>query len=381
MNAYLVCMVAVLSADAPADAWQTASPWDGTTVVRAQGPGPETYPFDGGMPPGGMGYPPPGGAYGADPGMSFMPNPSQSMMDPFMYPGGGHPGGAVPFVAPDRGQFAMSTFGYQPFHIGGQSRADAFYMSSEGTSEPSFGRFGMSGVNAEAEYTNISGLGWIFSTTAQYGVRWWDGPDGGVGLPGDVHRIGLDLEWATPRGDLGPWGLQFGFNPSMNTSFERSMSSDAYQWDVRGLATYEVSPDLLLVGGAGLWDRVRDRVIPYAGVVWMPSDRWELRILFPESQISYFLGNRGAVANWIYLRGEYRVEAYEVATGVGPFRDKDQVETQDWRILFGYQADGGFCAGFIEAGWVFGRDVEFKHDTQPGFDIGSGFIARTGFRF
>lgn len=371
-------MVAVLSADAPADAWRTAFRPDAEAVVRAQGPPPGAYPYDAGMPPAGMGYPPPP-SYGAEPGMSFMNPFQQPMVDPFL----AQPG-TVPYAgSPEAGQFAFGPNGYQPFRIGGQGRADVFYMAKEKTERDDLGRFGISGLNAEAEYTNISGLGWIFSFTQQFGVRWWDGPRGPVGLPGDVYRIGWDFEWATPKHELGPWGLALGFNPSINSSFEGALSSDAYQWDVRGYATYEISPELLLAGGAGLWDRVRDRVVPYAGFVWLPNDRWEFRILFPESQINYFLGNHGAMAQWLYLRGEYRVEAYEVLAGsdIPNTRSMEQVEIEDWRILFGYQTDGGFCAGFVEAGWVFGRDVAFGRGTQPGFDVTSGFIARTGIRF
>lgn len=368
-------MVAVLSADAPEHAWrQTALPWESAAVVRAQSP--DMY-FDGGAPPGSpvMPYSAPGGyAPGAE--MPFMA-PGQPV-DPFMLPPGVVPHAAGPHRG---GQFALGPNGYQPFEIGGQGRFDVFYMVKEKTTDPNLTRMGISGLNAELEYTNMTGLGWIFSFTQQAGVRWWDGPGGPVGLPGDVYRLGWDFELSTPKEMCHPWGLNVGFNPSINSSFEHNLSSDAYQWDVRGYATYEVSPELLLAGGAGVWDRVRDRVIPYAGLIWLPDDRWEFRILFPESQISYFLGTHGSVAQWLYVRGEYRVEAYEVMTGVGPARQKDEVEVEDWRILFGYQADGGFFAGFIEAGWVFGRDVAFKHHSQPGFDITSGFIARTGFRF
>ena len=51
----------------------------------------------------------------------------------------------------------------------------------------------------------------------------------------------------------------------------------------RAVAFYRTSPQWTWVGGVVYWDRVNDRVLPYAGAIWIPNDHTELRLLFPEA--------------------------------------------------------------------------------------------------
>jgi hypothetical protein len=220
----------------------------------------------------------------------------------------------------------------------------------------------------------------IFSFTQEFNMRWWDGPStppgGTTALPGEVYRIGWDFEINTPQQN--PWSVQLAFNPSINSDFESGLSSDAWNLDARGIFFYRTSQYWMWALGAGFWDRVDDRVIPYAGFVWSPDNRWEWRIIFPKPQISYFLGNIMGMQKWLYVRGEYNVEAYEIelqTTGA-----QEQVEVQDWRVLLGFRDEAPQFTGFLEAGWVFGRDVEYAHGT-PGFDPSSGFIVRAGLQY
>ena len=84
-------------------------------------------------------------------------------------------------------------------------------------------------------------------------------------------------------------------------------------------------------------------------------------------------------ATWFYWRGEYHIEAYDVQLGRGG--SNDQVEISDLRSLFGFRTEGGNgTSAFIEAGWVFDRDMDFK-TTRPNLDIDTGFIGRMGLRF
>jgi hypothetical protein len=52
----------------------------------------------------------------------------------------------------------------------------------------------------------------------------------------------------------------------------------------------------------------------------------------------------------------------------------------DYRFLLGLRSDNGFVSSFVEGGWVIDRQVNFQHST-PGFDIGDGWMVRTGIRF
>ena len=233
--------------------------------------------------------------------------------------------------------------------------------------------------DAEWEYTTPLSSGWVFSFTQEYGLRMWDGPLSAPafpGLPSKVHHIGWDFQLNTPQS--GPWSMQFNFNPSMNSDFNQSLTSNAFNWDGSGMVFYQASPTWMWVGGIAYWDRVRDQLIPLGGAVWTPNDIWEFRMVFPKPRISVFLGNIMGASTWAYTSLEYNIEAYEVELEPGLGRDK--IELEDWRLVGGFRQDYGVMQTFVEAGWVFNRDITYLRGAR-GFDISSGAIVRGGIRF
>ncbi len=267
-------------------------------------------------------------------------------------------------------------------------------MPREGT-EGRLGQYGATELDIELEFSGLFMPGWLFSFTQIADTRWWDGPsDRGVdevpgppvipaipgnGLPPRVHKIGWDLELATMN--QGGYSAQLAFTPSLATDFDSGVDSDSWQFDGRGVIYYQY-PGMTIALGAGYWDRVKDRVIPYAGVIFKPDTMWEWQLMFPQSRISVFLGNSGGTSSWMYTKAEYHVEAYDVTLQrthlASPVRD--QVEFEDYRLLLGFRSEALQYSSFIEAGWVFGRKTRFAGST-PGFSIGDGFIARAGFSF
>jgi hypothetical protein len=220
---------------------------------------------------------------------------------------------------------------------------------------------------------------WVFSIAPQYGLRLWDGPRGTPGsahLPGDVHRFGLGLKLASP--EYYGWTLELGFNPSYGTDFEASPSSDGIMYDGHAALFWRASPQFMAALGVAYWDRVDDIVLPYAGVVFTPDEYWEFRLLFPRPRISLFLGTPNGVPTWLYVGGEYHVESYLIDRD--PPGLSDQVQLTDWRVTGGLRFETGWLTSFIEAGWVFSRDVEFRRGGTD-FDVDSGFITRLGFRY
>jgi hypothetical protein len=231
-------------------------------------------------------------------------------------------------------------------------------------------------VNAALRYTMPIGSLAVFSWTPEFNARFWEGPST-IGLPGAAYRVASDFELASTS--PGPVNFQLGFTPQIGSDFQDNLNSQAYFWDGRGALFLRASPQWMFVLGAAYWNRVQDRVIPYAGVVWNPNDRWEFRLLFPKSRISYFLGNWGNAAVWFYGSGEFHVEAYQV-TLEGPPALKSQVEFSDYRLLLGLRSEAGGVSSFVEGGWILDRQVNFAAPTA-GFDIGNGFLVRAGLRF
>ena len=331
-----------------------------------------------------------------------LPPLSSPTIDPFL----GGSGAVLPLAAysepPGLLPVSYSMNGLHPYRFGVTHRLDFGLIPEQSTKrDPSLRQLGNMGVfefDYESEYTTPIFDRSVFSYTFQYGLRSWNGPNNAspiipaipgnafinaIDLPGNVHRFGGDFELTTPL-DY-PVVFQAGFNPSINSDFENGLSSRAWNFDARGVVFHRVSPRTTLVGGVLYWDRVDDVLLPYIGVIRRPTPRREYVLVFPHPRISFMIGDAGGIAKWLYVRGEYHVESYQIerrpliGNPGGQFRD--QIELRDWRVLGGIRTVNPYgVSAFFEAGAVFGREVEFLEGTTD-FDISSGFIARAGLHF
>lgn len=296
------------------------------------------------------------------------PYPGGTLRDPFLY-------GDPVLGAPDGSTILSGVNGPQPYRMGFTPKFDYTFLGAAGTQAPGNGRFQSDEFNFELAHTKMVGPGWVFTNTPQLGTRLWQGP-GAPDLPGSVYRLGWDFTLATPI--VGLWSLQLDFNPSINTDFQSGLAREGLNFDGNAMLFYRASPQWMLVLGAGYWDRVDKIVLPYAGVVWNPNDLWELRLLFPKSRISYFLGNIGPGSHWLYFSGEYHVESYQIEQAA--VSGHQQVQIQDWRLALGLRSEHYLYEKFIEVGYVFGRNVDFKN-TTPGFNINDTLMVRFGIKF
>jgi hypothetical protein len=265
--------------------------------------------------------------------------------------------------------------GPQPYRWGYTPIFDAGYIVPSSTHSPAHGQFSVQEYDAALRYVTPLDFDWVFTSTVQGGARIWNGP-ATPNLPGSVFRFGWDLLFSTPQ--VGPWILQFDFNPSINSDLQSSLRREAFNLDGNITAFYRVDPQWMWVIGIQYWDRVNNIFIPNAGVVWNPTDQLELRLLFPKSRISYFLGTIGDAAHWIYATGEYHVEAYQVKMpGV---TDDERIQLSDWRFAIGCRSDHAWYDKYVEVGYVIGRQVKYLRST-PDFDISNGLMVRAGVRF
>ena len=353
--------------------------------TEADEPQPRLYQFNKGLelairgqtPPSFMDPPP---SYGGAP-LQFQPMPGDPGAPMGAYPQPVGPAYQDPFmVNPDGtmppGIETAAINGPQPYRFGFTPRMDVGYIAPATAKDPATGKFGVVEYNLDLRYASQLTPNLIFANTPQFNMRNWSGP-GFPDMPGSVYRFGWDFELASTP--VGPWSFQLNFNPSMNTDFADSISSDAFNFDGSGMLFYRASPEWLIVLGAGYWDRVDNIILPYAGVVWNPNDRWELRLLFPKSRISYFVGTFGDAAHWLYASGEYHVEAYQIGSTT-PLQSQERVQIADWRLMVGLRSDHGVYDKFVEGGVILGRNVDFKYST-PGFDISDSFVLRAGIKF
>jgi hypothetical protein len=343
-------------------------------AIRGQNP---TYEYDEFAPPDGL-----GGATDPSTSPGIVPNgqsysPTQPgeifQADPYLANPGVVPPGAGPQFAPQqpqgRGPISFAAQGPHPLRFGWTSLYEYAYLSSD-TVSPALGDLEWHEFNSAWRYTTPSPWGKIYSFTPQFGMRSGSLPGGD-----NWYRFGLDLEAVTPT--QGPWSLQFGFTPSINSDLEKSISSEAWQFDARGMGFYRVSPSFTWVLGAGFWDRVEDMVVPYAGFIYRPDTRWEYLLVLPQPRISYLISDSGGVATWLYVRAEYHVEAYE--TDLEGAIGQRQVQIEDGRLMGGVRFDGGAMAAFVEAGWVFKREFQVRDTLNV--DLDDALMVRAGLQY
>lgn len=311
----------------------------------------------------------------------FVPNPGNPVgpgQDPFLnlapgeMPSYASPYGQQPY-APG-GMYGVN--GPQPYRLGWTPRVDAGYIGTSTVKAPGAGKLEVVEYGASLQYVTQLNESIIFSTTPKFQGRLLEGP-GSPSLPGSLYKLGWDIALETmPAAD---WSFRMAFDPSINTDFQQGLGGDAYNFDGELTAFYRASPEFMFVLGVLYWDRVDQFILPNAGVVWTPDDRWEVRLLFPKSRISYFLGNFWNGSHWLYTSGEFHVESYQIEVP-GAVSRSEQVQFQDWRLMLGLRSDHPTYEKFLEVGAVIGREVEYRRGT-PGFDISDGFIARAGIRY
>lgn len=350
--AYSLAILAALSAVCPAgDLFRWHDGFD--VALRAQSPdGPAvTPPLSS----------PPAGTYNP-----FTPSPATVPSDPFIGTLDFYQPGPPPPLMPLSGPT-----GPQPYHMGWLTKYDMSYLPSSHTS-PNVGNFSAAELDTEYVFTGALDMGLIYSIAGQFDYQNWQATNS---FNHDLFRFGMNLQVGTPAG--GPVGFQAAFNPSLNTDWYSSLSSNSVNMDANAMMFFQLDPVWMLVVGAGYWDRVDDIFLPYAGVVITPNDLWELRLLYPQGRISRYLGEFWWGVHWLYLAWEYHVDSFQVAI---PNNSQGQIQMEDYRLTFGMRSDHPGFTKYIEAGWVFGRNVEYRN-TLPGFDISDGFIVRGGIRF
>ncbi len=341
-----------------------------------------------------------------------LPNQSAPM---FMQPS---PSGTPYMTAPPPGISTWGANGPQPYRLGYSLWADIGWLPNRPTNIPGGGKFSVFEANIGLNHTIPAWWSpWLFSLEHQIGYRSWSGPLSNdptftpaspgpsstpatvtgpdrVDLPASVYRLGWDFRFETPlNSQFAPFALTLAFNPSINTDFHQTLTREAYNFDGRGILVWQLDPHFRVALGVEFWDRVHDRVIPHAGFVWQPDDRWEFNIMWPKSRIQYYCGNYMGEDVWLYVNGEYHIESYQIGsstfvedtpvprppTGGMVVSRTDQVELEDYRILIGLRKSNPIMSGFIEGGWVFGRRVDQRFG--PDFHVSSGFIGRIGIRF
>jgi hypothetical protein len=114
----------------------------------------------------------------------------------------------------------------------------------------------------------------------------------------------------------------------------------------------------LLLGVVSL-DRNDSPILPGVGLIWTPTPDWRLDLIFPRPKLARrltFLPRQRE--DCVYLGGALGGRTWSVERQPGV---PDQLTLRDYRLYLGWEriVDGG-SGLFVEAGYVFGRELEYE---------------------
>ena len=277
------------------------------------------------------------------------------------------------FYDPFSYQFAYGKDGAQAYRLGWFSYNDFVLMSRSPTTIG--GNFQDLEWNAWVRYAKQLQRPLVFTWTGWMNGKFWTGPTG-INLPPGAAQFISDFQLQSNYDN--PWNWQLGFAPQLDGTFNDHINSNALMADARAVLFLRSSPEWLFAFGTAIWNRASDHLIPYAGALWTPDDRWEFRFMFPRSRASYYLGRIRGADTWFYASGEYYLDAYQVDIE-GP-RVSTRGEVSDYRVLVGASATTGIWTLFLEGGLVTDRHFRFRGDATD-FELDDCGMFRTGLLF
>jgi hypothetical protein len=218
------------------------------------------------------------------------------------------------------------------------------------------------------------------------------GPGGYIDpFPEQAYSVGLDASAAfqfTPR-----WSLMGGSTLGFFTNFQDLGTDDVFQHGLvrapgRLLLMYRPRETLTIALGVMYLDNNDLDWLPTGGVVWTPSDRWRMELLFPRSRVFYRIRESLSVyglfqfANNLYGVGEpdplhpwYRqgqLAANPVFRGMMEYEDFRAGLGVDWTISSRVALSG-------EVGAAFLRSVGYMRRGE--YDLEPTLYLKTGIRF
>lgn len=215
----------------------------------------------------------------------------------------------------------------------------------------------------------------LLLVTPGFEVVFLDGP-ALIDTPPRLYDVGVDFMWRKQFNDR--WGSMLAVRPAVASDFQTSQ--DALRITGRALATWQWVPERLsLLFGVVYLDRNDLPVLPGVGLIWTPSPDWRLDVIFPRPKLArrlVFLPRQRE--DWAYLGGSLGGRTWAVERQLGV---SDQLTLRDYRLYLGWERilEGG-SGLFVEAGYVFGREMEYE-GVSLSQSFNDAFVIRGGVTF
>ncbi len=197
-----------------------------------------------------------------------------------------------------------------------------------------------------------------------------------AGLPPRLYATYFDFMWLPKVGER--LRAMISVAPGWYSDFEGE-GDDEFRLTGRGIARYDWVPERLqLVLGALYLNRLHTKVLPAAGIIWMPNDDLNFELIFPKAKIARRYSWGLGFENWLYLAGGFGGNTWSIARPAG---GRETLDMLDWRLMLGWERKANGGAGIrFEVGYVFERELEFT-STATELKLNDTVLLRGGMVF
>ena len=219
---------------------------------------------------------------------------------------------------------------------------------------------------------STSSLDWIPGGGDQFGMFSivWDhyqktGVNNGIGVGAGFHFLAGPAQTDMPprvfdfsiayqvRQRLGPLGFDLAAAVRASSDFEGS-AREGIRFPSHAVGFLSVSPEIAVVFGADYLDRGDIKLLPVAGLIWIPNPDMRFELVFPRPRAVFGLTDR----HRLYLSGElgggtWAIERVALGNDLATYRDL--------RVCIGVEhveKDGQRSA--FEIGYLFDRRLEYS---------------------
>ncbi|MDZ4819025.1 MAG: DUF6268 family outer membrane beta-barrel protein, partial [Planctomycetota bacterium] len=199
-----------------------------------------------------------------------------------------------------------------------------------------------------------------------------DGPTQ-TDLPPRLYDMYTQFRWLAKINER--WSTTIAATPGYYTDYQNN-TSEAFRITGQAFGIWEWRPESMLIFGVVYLDRDNLSILPAGGLVWKPNETTRLDLIFPRPRYLKRFRKGSFFEDWWYIAGEFGGGQWAIQREDG---SDDVFTLTDYRISAGLERKSKdyFFGGRIEAGYVFGRQIEYRSNIGN-FDPSDTLFVRAG---
>lgn len=212
-----------------------------------------------------------------------------------------------------------------------------------------------------------------------FSLHLWDGPAGiSADLPSNAYSGFIDFGWFSDPNRM--LSTEFGIRVGAFTDFD-TFNSKSIRVLGKAIANFRWTPASTLKLGVIYLDRNNIKLVPAGGILYQPNPYSRYDIFFPQPKFSHYWRTVGTQDFWWYLAGDYGGGSWTIERTNG---SSDSIDINEIRILLGMEwgrsdfIRTGRRTGFIEVGYAFDREIEYRFNPADNINPDDGFVIRAG---